>query len=245
MSGSLSASKRNAFAVVSALILSLAIESQATAAPAWTVPTAVTASPATVYGMATGGPSTLVIVYSKSTASSCAAAQTLGRPGQRRNACGTPAPAAVAGYGSDVDVAWVDGSKLVYMRSTDGGASFGSAQVLANTTTLPPADPHIARGPDGIVTVLWESSNVRARSAETVACHFAAQGRSCPVTRQPAIAVGEGVIYVAHHNQSKLFVERSFDQGATWSAPNRLASNMAVDGYGLESMSLIASGQSA
>ncbi len=62
---------------------------------------------------------------------------------------------------------------------------------------------------------------------------------------QPAIAVGEGVIYVAHHNQSKLFVERSFDQGATWSAPNRLASNMAVDGYGLESMSLIASGQSA
>ncbi len=146
MSGSSSASKRNAFAVVSALILSLAIESQATAAPAWTVPTAVTASPATVYGMATGGPSTLVIVYSESTGIFLRRSTNSGSTwGSAEMLAATPAPAAVAGYGSDVDVAWVDGSKLVYMRSTDGGASFGSAQVLADTTTLPPADSHRPR----------------------------------------------------------------------------------------------------
>src|SRR5688500_17926332 len=145
-----------------AVVLSLVMAAQVTAA-SWSPSSTLASAAATfVDGIATLADGTAVVVYV-----GCHDAQICYDVNVRRTTDGgqswEPALtlgdgsffASIAGRGSRVDVAWSESGDLMYARSTDSGASFGPSRRLATTGGA----TGIGRGPGGVVAVAWTASS--------------------------------------------------------------------------------------
>ena len=244
---------RGATWLVAALLWAVAAGPAFAAPPPWSNPQPVTSYSATPYGMAVTGPTSLVLLYSESELSSgngvllrrsTNSGQTWGSP---LVLSPIPGPAALATFGSTVDVVWIANNRLRYVRSDDGGITFSDPIALAGSSTVPLAEPHVARGPDGTVAVLWEKNDLWVRVSRDGGNTFRSRIQLASGTgHTPAVAAGEGVAYAAYVSGRKLFVRRSLDQGTTWSSPDGLAGNVAGETFGLvRNPSITADGSTA
>lgn len=217
-------------ALPGAVLLSLVLAGQSVAAT-WAAPFALTAWPSSVAGdLVTLGSSAAVAVYAEHPADFVGPSSVFARRTTDSGASWA-APTllstdgsfpAVAGYGSSVDVVWNKGNgRIRYARSTDGGATFGSSIALSPLGRYA-WRPSVARGPDGVVAVVWEdvqSGAVRVRVSTNGGAAFGAARTLATAGDElgVAAAVGRGVIYIAYHVGSDgLRVRRSIDAGATW-----------------------------
>jgi hypothetical protein len=223
--------RRAGGSVAIALLLSLALASQALAA-GWSAPMALTSTGKGHGGalVTTLGSSTVVAVYTNK-----------GRVVARRSTNGGSSwlspvrlsdngdsPAA-AGRGSSVDVVWSQGDRIRYARSTSSGASFSTPVALSPTGVLV-MDPSVGRGAGGLVVVSWLQVNrvpccdgmwtVMARVSTNGGSTFG-PARNLGSGWQTVAAAGKGVAYVAIDGFAGadlgLSIRRSLDGGASWS----------------------------
>ena len=142
---------------------------------------------------------------------------------------------AMAAYGNSIDAVVLEtggtSPGVRYSRSTDGGATFSASVKLTGTDQVYPAE--VARGPDGLVAVVWYSmtkSKIFIRVSHDGGATFAPRKslwKRGGYSGNYAVAVGDGVIYVATGSTGKgIQLKHSTDGGALWSAPVILA------GYG-------------
>jgi hypothetical protein len=154
--------------------------------------------------------------------------------------------AAIAGRGQNVDLVWAseNDSVMYYSHSGDGGQTFGKRKVFSNNYSE--TEPHVARGPNGLVAICWgEWINGDEISCRVSTNGGASFGRktSFPTSliEVSAVAVGNGVVYVAYHSgRAALVVRRSTDGGQTWQLALKI-----TDGDVADSPSLAASGTDA
>lgn len=235
--------RRGRWAGAGALVLSLVIASEALAL-SWASPVPLSSANTDVFfgDLATAG-GTAVAAYSESGATDLLFVR-------RSTDGGTSwkAPVllssngmfpAVAGYGSSFDVIWnTANGRLRYARSTDGGATFSPSVPLSplGRYTWRPA---VARGPGGIVAVIWEdvaSGAINVRVSTNGGASFGAattlstRGEEMGV----GVAVGEGVIYAAYSTSfERLRLKRSTNNGLTWSTAKSITDQLTDDGISL------------
>ena len=155
----------------------------------------------------------------------------------------------VAGVGRDVDLAYVqsvrcptDGSRarrLFYRRSADGGETWGPARAMTSACSQI-ADQDVARHAGGRVSVVWTglySGQMFTRTSTDGGTTFGSArsagrtGNSEPGPRtfygaDPALAIGDGVMYLAYTaGPDVLAVRHSRNGGATWSSPVQFAAS--------------------
>jgi len=145
----------------------------------------------------------------------------------------------VAGRGSNFDVVWrAPSGRLRYARSTDSGATF-SAPVALTALGRYVSVPTVARGPNGVVAVAWEdvaSGAIKVRVSVNGGVSFAPASTLSTAGEESgtAVAVGDGVIYVAYFAGSeRIRIKRSFDGGASWSAAAVVTDNAWLSGVSL------------
>ena len=150
----------------------------------------------------------------------------------------------IAGRGTNVDVVWVQGQRLRYARSNNAGASFSSPVTLSPSSDVIEDALGVTRGPDSLVAVVWEDrtnpdpfgtpdNRLRIRVSTNGGTSFgAAKTLASGEVFWPAVAIGQGVIYFAwsadqaSSSAGALRIRRSLDEGASWSAPVTLATNL-------------------
>ncbi len=143
---------------------------------------------------------------------------------------------------------WSQSDALCYTRSGDGGVTFGPSIVLATSVLLDPYGPtlSVGRGPNGVVAVLWEDDSLRAIVSTDGGLSF---GEAFTVAsgagHGPAVAVGDGVVYVAYTEDVQLLVRRSLDGGSTWTAPDSLGKVVPDTFWGPAFASIAADGANA
>jgi hypothetical protein len=149
---------------------------------------------------------------------------------------------AASGSGRYVDVAFVrrvvSSTRAVswplhYRRSTNGGESWGGAKLLTSSGASV-ADQDVARHANGQVTVVWAglyTGNIYIRTSNDYGATFgpatyvgrtlnSESGGRTIYRADPAIAIGDGVTYLAYTSaRDTISVRRSLNRGATWSAP--------------------------
>ncbi|HVM29438.1 MAG TPA: sialidase family protein [Candidatus Limnocylindrales bacterium] len=260
-----SAVRRSGMSVVTATVMALLLAGQAMAA-SWSSPTTFWVSGGDTWAwaghLATLEPSTAIAVYQETHPTdgssrifarrSTDGGATWGSPMllSRPNTAWSYKPH-IAVHGQDVDVVWTEKdagtqqSHIRYARSTDGGASFSSSVALS-----PHAynyDAKVARGPGGRVAVAWyNEAKVRTliRISTNGGASFAA--RQVVVNsvsqRHHALAVGDGVIYVAYTTwKDGIWLRRSLNDGASWST----AAQLTVGRTGRRGVTLAAEGTQA
>ena len=132
----------------------------------------------------------------------------------------------------DEDVT-ADDSTLSYRRSMNSGATFDPAVPLRSLTADDVFAPAVGRGPAGVVAVAWHelfTNTIRARVSTDGGVSFGPQQTLATVSgtwmHPPAVAVGDGVIYVAYFiDGTHIRLRRSLDDGATWRSPVTLGNN--------------------
>ncbi len=153
------------------------------------------------------------------------------RPGTHSQTLGL---GGIGGYGQSVDAVWLEStsggySQVRYARSTDGAATFTSSVALSKSDSV--SVPVVARGPNGVVAVLWHSrtsSQVFIRVSKNGGQTFARRQALFATTeafgyqRNFAVAVADGVIYVANSNAMGIEIRRSFD-GSHWGRRTQVA----------------------
>ncbi|MDQ3870872.1 MAG: exo-alpha-sialidase [Chloroflexota bacterium] len=170
----------------------------------------------------------------------------------------------VSGGGSGIDLAYVqqvrcptDGGtarRLFYRRSMNGGATWGAAQAMTSSCSQI-ADQDVARDASGQVSVVWTgfySGQIFMRTSTDGGRTFgpprlvgrtdnSEPGPRAIYRSDPALAVGDGVIYLAYTaGPDVLAVRQSRDRGASWSSAVRFAAST-----GPSSASLVAVGSQA
>jgi hypothetical protein len=154
--------------------------------------------------------------------------------------------AAIAARGRHVDLVWASESDsgLFYAHSGDRGQSFGPRRAFSENYSE--TEPHVARGPGGLVAICWgewvSDNDISCRVSTNGGATFGKKS-SFPtsVVEVSAMAVGDGVVYVAYHRgQRTLVVRRSTDGGATWPIALEI-----TDGESAYSPSLAADGDRA
>lgn len=244
--------KRRLLPLMAALIgISILLPGQAIAAGPWSAPSTLWAHDPTREswafpgGLVTLGGSTVVASYvrvidgdstevfvrrSTDSGASWGSPVQVSRPGTGSGRV------SIAGYGSDVDVVVTESGGATtepgvqYSRSTDGGASFSDPVLLSGGGIAYTA--HVARGPNGVVAVVWYSKmksrifvRVSHDGGATFAKRVALWQGPAHSTGEQAIAVAEGGIYVASTSlRHGLKLRHSLD-GVHWSDQVRL------DGY--------------
>lgn len=146
---------------------------------------------------------------------------------------------AVAGYGSSFDVIWnTPNGRVRYARSTDGGASF-SPSVLLSPLGRFTWRPAVARGPDGVVAVIWEdvaSGAIKVRVSTNGGVSFGPASTLSTLGEEMGVgvAVGNGVIYAAYSTAfERLRLRRSTNNGQSWSAAVAITNALTDDGISL------------
>ena len=160
---------------------------------------------------------------------------------------GTPLPIsdhgiapALSAEGMNVDLVWnsSNNGRVLYARSIDGGVSFGAPM------TLSPAGrfnwvPAVGRGPGGLVAVAYVdvvSGDVIVRVSTNGGTSFGPRVVLEPNGEEQsiAVAVGDGIIYVAYSiGFEKLRLRSSSDAGAHWNTPAVITNNLFDDRYSL------------
>lgn len=232
---------RTSSSLAVAILLSLALAGQ-TMAVTWNAPIALTSADATSGDLVTLGSSTAVAAYSeagepeqlfvrRSTSS--------GASWETPQALGNGMFAALAGRGMHVDLIWNRPSgRVLYATSTDGGASFGSPVALSPVGRFA-WQPSVARGPAQLVAVVWEdvvSGYVNVRVSQDGGVSFAAPKVLTTAGEEmgTAVAIGDGVIYVAYSiGSEEVRLRRSLDSGLTWRAPVAITNRLWDDGISL------------
>lgn len=214
-----------------AILMSLALAGQAFGAT-WATPAPLgTGDFSEGGGLATTGPSSAVAVVLQDGVVNVRRSSNSGVTWGPLVPVGSGWGSAIAAYGSDVDLVWHDGAAMHYARSTDGGASFISpSTVLAQGVYF----PAVAHGPNGVVAVAWMGGTgldrvVKVRVSTNDGASFgAAKTIASGFVGSPAVAVGQGVIYVGYTDSVGLRVRRSTNAGATFGT----AKTVATDAYG-------------
>lgn len=130
---------------------------------------------------------------------------------------------AISGRGSKVDVVYRSGGRVRYQRSVNGGVSFEPAVALSPVGKYA-MDPDVARGPGGIVAVIWgmfDSGKVRVRVSADGGVSFAPALTLATIADDldSSIAVGRGFVVAAYVTDAhKVRVRRSLDKGVNWSS---------------------------
>jgi len=125
-----------------------------------------------------------------------------------------------AGRGSDVDVTWLWNGVVHYAHSADAGRTFGDEMSLSPTTKHA-FNVRVARGPHGVVAIVWDQEGVvRARVSTNGGVSFLPGTTIAQRGFFPRVAVGNGVIYVLYAAGEYDFVRvvRSLNNGASWGA---------------------------
>jgi hypothetical protein len=153
---------------------------------------------------------------------------------------------AIAGLGQMVDLVFNSPKGRVrYTRSTDGGQTFGASVALSPKGRFA-WRPAVARGPDGLVAVVYEdvlNGNIAVRVSHNGGMTFDAADILADNGNENGVAaaIGDGVIYVAYGiDGSRLKLRRSTNEGATWKPAQTIANGLWDDG-----ISITAAGQQA
>jgi hypothetical protein len=148
----------------------------------------------------------------------------------------------IAVSGNNVYLVWGDNAvtngDIFFIRSTDGGATFETAQNLVNNST-PSLFPQIAVDGDNVYVVWHEASGANAdiffrRSTDGGATFAAAQNLSnnAGLSMFPQIVVSDGNIYVAWEDDIPgnvdIFFTRSTDGGVSFEAVQNLSDNSGL-----------------
>ena len=165
-----------------------------------------------------------------------------------------------ASSGANVDLAYVkqitnsDGStsrRLYHKRSTNGGATFGSAHRMTSLGSNI-GDQAIARHSNGQVSIAWiglTSGNIYMRTSIDGGVTFAAAryvghsknseiGRTVMYRGDLELAIGTGVTYLAYTSaHDTVAVRRTLNRGVSWSSAKVLNTSAGTE------YSLVASGQ--
>ncbi len=147
----------------------------------------------------------------------------------------------IDGRDNFVDVVWheddADNPTTVrYVRSTNSGASYGSSVELASLHKDDWTIPRVGRGANNVVAVAWfegMSASIKVRVSTDGGVSFGAVQTLSGVTTTydplPAVAVGNGVIYVAYYTDNDTVkVRRSVNDGASWLAATTIANNASI-----------------
>lgn len=142
----------------------------------------------------------------------------------------------VSGRGDAVDVVWVRAGRVRYARSLDGGATFQPRLTLSPSGRFT-RDPDVARGPGGLVAVLWQDNGNGDFVVRVSTNGGASFGPSTTLGRSlgspSVVGVGKGVVLVAFEVGGKLLARRSLNGGSSWSASQVVARKVAFGGIGL------------
>jgi len=223
---------RRSFATPTALLLTLLLVGQASAA-GWGTPVTLSSStPAEAGGLVALSKSVVVVTYEDGGAVFVRRSTDSGLswlPSQQIAAVGSDPE--IAGQGHTVDLVWATGTAVRYVQSTDSGVSFGPEKTLASRSAGGLGSPYVARGPDNVVAVAWNREGIaRARVSLDGGQSF---GPPATVDDRihgvvTAIAIGTHVVYVATAGlifgcggncAAEAFgIWRSIDGGVSWDA---------------------------
>jgi len=140
----------------------------------------------------------------------------------------------ISGYESSIDVAWWEPdagglAHVAYARSNDGGATFKSPVRLTKPGQI--FVPVVGHGPGGVVAVVWHNrtlAKIFVRVSHDGGQTFAPRqelwrtSESFGYWHHFAIAIADGVVYVASSNPEGIQVRRSFD-GLHWGRRTQIA----------------------
>lgn len=132
-----------------------------------------------------------------------------------------------------VDVVYEHNGRVRYRRSVNSGMSYSSSIALSpvGKTMI---NLSVARGEDGLVVVAYQninSMNVLVRVSTDGGVTFGPQKVfASDIQDETAVAAGDGVVYLAYKTEyNEILLHRSTDGGTNWSAPFTVTTN----GYGL------------
>jgi hypothetical protein len=239
-------------AFATALAVSLALPAQALGA-VWSPATALSTSGlATAMGIVAVRPATAVALYHGSHGLFLRRSSDGGDTWSARKQLSAARweDAAIASYGSKIDVAWIEDGTVVYTRSDDGGRTLHRVRHLSPEYEPYPEAVDVARGPQRVVAVIWfddiywtDQLAIRTRVSTDGGRTFGEANVLWESTGwqwvEPSIAVGDGVIYAAYVRSGKLLLRRSMDLGAHWNAPQTLAQGDVMD------VAMVAAGSTA
>ena len=142
--------------------------------------------------------------------------------------------------GSMVHVAWDDlrsgDAEIHYVRSTDGGATWGEDVRLTNDSYFS-YNPSVAAS-GSVVLVVWEDRragyDVYCRRSTDGGASWGADTRlsdDSTSSFQPSVAMTGSLVHVAWHGYILVGYKRSTDGGATWGPDIRLTEGGHVDNH--------------
>ena len=146
----------------------------------------------------------------------------------------------ISGNGANVDVVWHEhalGTAAVrYRRSTNSGVSYGSSIALASLAEHDWTIPRVARNAAGIVAVAWfegMAAAIKVRVSIDGGATFGSVQTLSAVAPSydpiPAVAVGNGVIYVAYYtDDDSVQLRRSTNNGVSWLGAQTIANNASI-----------------
>ena len=164
----------------------------------------------------------------------------------------------ISGRDNMVDVAFDETNsttgvtRLRYRKSNNSGSSFAAAITLRSVSGDDSMSPGVGRGPGGVVAVAWHeliSNTIRVRVSTDNGLSFGSETTLATVTgswmHPPAVAVGDGVIYVAYHvNATDIRLRRSLNNGASWLSAVTMGNN-GTESPSIDTMTATAVGERA
>lgn len=221
---------RASLATPAALVVALLLSAQTAAAATWATPVQITADEVYVFDGCRSGDSALAAITSFYDHVAVKRSNDGGASWVRQVKIerGDVSDPAIACRGRMVDAVWTNDYRARYAKSHDGGRSFEAGRRLSPRADDEVIEVQVARGPGGVVAVVWWNQNsdgypdlivnrVRARVSLDGGETFGPT-RTIGSGTVPSVAVGDGVIYVAYQEQDSnaLSLRRSLDGGQTW-----------------------------
>jgi hypothetical protein len=230
---------RATIATLLALGLSVLLFVQSVAAASWAAPVQITPNEVSVHDGCRSGDSALAAYVSFYDYVAVKRSNDGGASWMRQVKIeqGLVSEAAIACRGRMVDAVWINSYRARYANSDDRGRSFEAGRRISTKQDDEVIEADVARGPNGVVAVVWWNQNsdgypdvivnrVRARISLDGGETFAPTvtiGRGVA----PSVAVGDGVVYVAYRaeDSNALVMRRSLNGGNTWRPPVTIAAN--------------------